>query len=138
MAGVEVAADQFLGLQPGDNAAVDRALVYLRHHVVYGSPVPERFVNRRVEAVKEPQLELVGALEQVLQGAEGEGSPALRRWPGVSARLCLGDAPGARRVITCADPTISRIIRQVRYRLASVLVVLLGRCTVRVGVIRAG
>jgi len=43
---------------------VDRPLVHLGHHVVNGLAVAERLVNREVEAVEKPELELVGALEE--------------------------------------------------------------------------
>src|SRR5437763_15942757 len=34
-----------------------------------------------------------------MPGVLKSGSAALRRWPGVSARLCLGGPPGARRAV---------------------------------------
>ena len=69
---VQVPVDQVLGVKVGDDVAVDRPLVDLGHHVVDGLAVAERLVDRRVEPVEEPQLELVRALEEVLQVAEAE------------------------------------------------------------------
>ena len=70
--GVQVPIDQVLGVQAGDDVAVDGALVHLGHHVVDGLAVAEGLMDRRVEAVQEPELELVRALEEVLQVAEAE------------------------------------------------------------------
>ena len=69
---VQVLVDQVIGVQAGDDVAVDGALVDLGHHVVDGLAVAEGLVDRRVEAVQEPELELVRALEEVLQVAEAE------------------------------------------------------------------
>ena len=70
--GVQVLVHQVIGVQAGDDVAVDGALVDLGHDVVDGLAVAERLVDRRVEAVQEPELELVRALEEVLQVTEAE------------------------------------------------------------------
>ena len=58
--------------QAGDDVAVEGPLVDLGQRVVEALAVAERLVQRRVEAVEEAQLELVGALEEVLQLGEDE------------------------------------------------------------------
>ena len=70
--GVQMPIDEILGRVVPDDVAGERALVHLRQRVVQPLPVAERFVQRRVEAVEEAQLELVRALEQVLQLRERE------------------------------------------------------------------
>ncbi len=62
-----MAIDQFLSFEVGHDVAGDRALVDLGHHVMDGLAIAECLVDRGVEAVEETQLELVGALEEVLQ-----------------------------------------------------------------------
>ena len=69
---VQVPVHQVFGVQAGDDVAVDGPLVDLGHHVVDGLAVAEGLVDRRVEPVQEPELELVRALEEVLQVAEAE------------------------------------------------------------------
>ena len=64
--------DEILGVEAGDDVAVERPLVHLRQRVVHRLAVAERLVQRRVEAVQEAQLELVRALEEVLQLARAE------------------------------------------------------------------
>src|SRR6185437_7537605 len=49
-----------------------RTLVNLGQGVMKALPVAERLVERRVEPVQEPELELIRALEQVLQFGEGQ------------------------------------------------------------------
>ena len=70
--GVQVLVHQVIGVQAGDDVAVDGALVDLGHHVVDGLAVAEGLVDRRVEPVQEPELELIRALEEVLQVTEAE------------------------------------------------------------------
>ena len=59
-----------VGRSLGDEVAGERPLVDLGQGVVQPLAVAERLVDRRVEAVEEPQLELVGALEEVLELGE--------------------------------------------------------------------
>ena len=62
--------DEGLGLLSRKQVAVDRALVDLGERVVKAFAVAERLVDGWVEPVEEPELELVVALEQVLQLGE--------------------------------------------------------------------
>src|SRR4051794_39833133 len=48
------------------------ATVYLGERIVQGATVAERLVDGRIEAVEEPELERIRALEQELQVAEGQ------------------------------------------------------------------
>lgn len=67
---VQVPVDEHLRLRRVDDVALHSALVHLGHHVMERLAVSEFLLQRRVEAVQEPQLELVRAFEQVLQLAE--------------------------------------------------------------------
>lgn len=60
---MQVAFYEFLSRSGCENVAVERAFVCLGEGVVQPLPEAERLVQRWVEAVKEAQLELVGALE---------------------------------------------------------------------------
>lgn len=59
--------DQFLSVGRGHQVTVDRPFVDLGQGVVKAFAVTERLVDGRIEAVQEPQFELIGALEEVLQ-----------------------------------------------------------------------
>ena len=103
-------------------------LVHLRQRVVQAFPVAERFVQWRVEAVQEAQLELVRALEQVLQLRKRERdlsafSAGLRLGRGASAvRQCLGSRTTAGSHSGRRTPTAScRAVRARRERHEQVL-----------------
>ena len=100
---IQVPVDERRGPALCDDVAFERSLVDFRERVVQPFAVPERLMDGSIEAVEEPQLELVRAHEQVLQLREGERDPrgrmhGLRRQPG------LRDRRGRRRhPLLCGD-----------------------------------
>ena len=72
--------------------------MHLGQCVVQALAVAERLVDRRVEAVEEPQLELVRALEQVLELGERERD-VRRLVPGVGLEPSAGSWTPVSRVV---------------------------------------
>ena len=69
---VQVAFDELVHAVDRGVAAVERPAVELEEAVMQARAEAESLVDRRVEAVHEAQFERVGAVERVLELAEGE------------------------------------------------------------------
>src|SRR5262245_6394096 len=82
--GVEVSRYEGFCLRFRDEIAAQRALMNLRQGVMERLSVADGFMQWRVEAVKEPQLELVRTLEEILELAKAEDDvrrlPLRARW----------------------------------------------------------
>jgi hypothetical protein len=70
---MEMPIHEFLGRRRSQDITVQGTLVCLGERVVQSLPIAECLMQRRVEAVKEAELELIRALEKVLEFGERQG-----------------------------------------------------------------